>query len=1022
MGWAKSRFVLAAVCLAATAFPQRLAAAAIQSVDFGSAAVRAASPLTKTISFAFSGLSSQPAFKLNYNLDYKLTRVSCNSGWTSCTVTASFSPQYPGLRQDGLFALDSAGRLLATAFLKGTGTGPQVAFNPGTVAILQSQFPSNNFYGLAVDPAGNVYFGDNTQHVVEKLAPGGDTPVIVAGRPGAIGGDGGSATSAGLGIIRSLSLDPAGNLFIVDGAGIQKVDAATGIIATLTTEGGYIALDDRGNLYFTEQFDIKKIDAETGALTTVTFLSGDDGFANGIAIGPDGDLYISQGDRVVKFDFSTGGSFKTVAGMGSYGYSGDGGVATQAQLRRPTGLAFDAVGNLYIADSGNNCVRKVDGSTGVITTVAGKPDGVAVQDGVSANSVQFPLVDSIAVDSAGNLFFTGTYQQLLEVQFASPTMLFPWPGSFGAAPTANVSLVNTGNQPLQLSSQEITGPFRLQTGVDSECKYPSQLAAGTGCKASIAYVLGQGTQAGAYTVIDNALNQSGAQQNVSLQVAFPQAKLSTTNLTFGIGGVGLPGGNQWVTLSNLTGKVPLKIAGYTFTGSDAGDFSLDREGLPTSVGTQSNSYFDILFDPKALGTRTADLVITTNAPDSPEIIHLTGTGVAPPNLVIGPASADFGNQKTGTTSTTKTFTLANTGEIGPGIQYIFLVFGNGFSDTPQSTCNYMLFRSSSCTITIDFHPLAPGAASGQLLIQSYDFQSYDSKFRLIIPLTGNGVGRVTHKAHDFDGDGKADYALWSSSDGNWRYAPNFSPQSVYTRQWGVPGDIPVSGDFDGDGKNDYAVWRPSDGTWYIFPSRQPASPLVQQWGAAGDIPISGDFDGDGKADYAVWRPSDGTWYILPSSSPSTPIVQQWGWAGDIPVSADFDGDGKADFAVFRPYNGTWYIIPSSAPDKPYAQQWGFDGDIPVSADFDGDGKDDIAVWRPSNGTWYIIPSSAPNSPYAKQWGFSGDVPIPDDFDGDGKADFAVRRPSTQTWFVLTSSNPDTPIVVTWGDATDQVPK
>ena len=125
-------------------------------------------------------------------------------------------------------------------------------------------------------------------------------------------------------------------------------------------------------------------------------------FPSGIAVDTVGNLYIADAGnhRIRKVDGATG-IITTVAGDGTSGFSGDGGLATAASLRFPSGIAVDTAGNLYTADANNNRIRKVDGATGIITTVAGGGSG---GDGGLATAASLRFPSGIAVDTAGNLY------------------------------------------------------------------------------------------------------------------------------------------------------------------------------------------------------------------------------------------------------------------------------------------------------------------------------------------------------------------------------------------------------------------------------------------------------------------------------------------------------------------------------------------------------------------------------------------------------------------------------------------
>jgi hypothetical protein len=195
------------------------------------------------------------------------------------------------------------------------------------------------------------------------------------------------------------------------------------------------------------------------------------------------------------------------------------------------------------------------------------------------------------------------------------------------------------------------------------------------------------------------------------------------------------------------------------------------------------------------------------------------------------------------------------------------------------------------------------------------------------------VGDDPKLVADWDGDGKADPAVYRPGTGNqsgtifYRASSNNPNRNITFFQWGSNDDRPVRGDFDGDGKADPAVFK-SDGSWWILLSSN-GTLSVQFWGLATDKIVYGDFDGDGKTDLAVFRPSDTNWYILQSSN-GQPTVRQFGLATDVLTPGDYDGDGKTDLSVFRPSNGeTWMLMSTNGTSKTIT--FGTAGDIPAAS-------------------------------------------------------------------------------------------
>jgi hypothetical protein len=267
------------------------------------------------------------------------------------------------------------------------------------------------------------------------------------------------------------------------------------------------------------------------------------------------------------------------------------------------------------------------------------------------------------------------------------------------------------------------------------------------------------------------------------------------------------------------------------------------------------------------------------------------------------------------------------------------------------------------------------------------FDISDANFTITSTFTPN------RHYYDFDGDFKDDVSVYRN--GNW-YLQR-STAGFLGIPFGNSTDKTVAADYDGDGKADSAIYRPSavdnQPDFYVLLTNGFVLQGVA-WGTTGDLPCVADWDGDNKADYCVWRPANADYFILYSNGNTQHY--RFGLSTDKLVTGDYDGDNKADYAVFR--SGIWYIQRSTAGFTSIS--FGLPTDIPVPSDFDGDGKTDVAVYR--NGTWYILGSTVGFTAYS--FGNSTDIPAPADYDGDNKSDVTVYRPSDGTWYMLRSTS------------------
>ena len=526
----------------------------------------------------------------------------------SCNLSIIFSPSSPGERRGAVVLLDSNNKVLASQLLVGQAVGSVGVFVPGIINTVagdstwvydgdgRAAIDSAVFlpFGIAVDAAGDLFIADSSNNRIRRVDAKSGAISTFAGS-GIIGstGDGGLAVNATLNNPTSVALDPAGNLFFADAGNnvVRRVDAFSGLISTVAGtigQHGYtgdtgpantatfntpngISFDANGNLYIADTGNhVIRLVNTSGIITTVAG-TGTPGFNgdNQPAIKAQlnspwsatpiagGGFYIAdqQNSRIRRVDAS--GNITTTAGS-TAGFAGDNGPATQAQLDQPAGVLVDVAGNIYIADSGNNRVRRINPTTGVITTFAGNGSESFSGDAGPADQAGVYGPYAFALDSQGNLYIADVFHnRIRQVAANTASLTFPVMRVDRISTPLTQALENDGNAPLNVSSFAAVSNSQLDAGTTT-CSTSAPLAPLAQCVVGVDFApltTGQ-TVNGSLNVVSNAGNSPGV---IDLQGQVLDVDPTATTLT--------SSANPATTGTPIVFSIAVASAGTTPTGT-----------------------------------------------------------------------------------------------------------------------------------------------------------------------------------------------------------------------------------------------------------------------------------------------------------------------------------------------------------------------------------------------------------------------------------------------------------------------
>ena len=501
-----------------------------------------------------------------------------------------------------ILKLDTSGSITTIA---GTGTQGFSSVS-GTASTAELDSPQ----GLALDSTSNLYIADTHNHVIRKLSltSGILTTIAGTGAPG-FSGDNGLATSAQLDLPTALALDAQSNLYLADTRNhrIRRIDAATGLISTIAGNG-------------TQGFSGDNGPATAAAIDSPT----------GLALDATNNLYLADthNHRVRRIAALTG-SITTIAGTGSLGYSGDNAQAATAALALPHGITIDAAGNLYLADTENHRIRRIDTTTGLITTVAGNGTQGFSGDNGPAIAAMLDTPRDTTLSPASLLTIADTGNQRIRQFEAQPTPATIIQTIAGLGLTTPGALVLTAPSVMSYGTGNITATLATNTPATGLITFLSTANAATTTLATVPLTTATATfntstlAAGLYNI---TASYNGDPTHGSAQSSTFPLIIAPRQLIASLAPITLLYGQSVPTITaTLTGLLPQDTSKLTATFTTAATTLSPAGTYPftASISGSTAGNYAVILTPAYLTINPAPTVITLTD------LLATSTTVAP---------------------------------------------------------------------------------------------------------------------------------------------------------------------------------------------------------------------------------------------------------------------------------------------------------------------------------------------------------------------------------------------------------